>query len=87
MANIMTKRGNLDNVVVYEHYCDATNDLTNIDPDYITLGSVAIVLQGDSGGLEVYIADSNKQWKSIAGGSSSSGSSSGSTADDTVLTE
>lgn len=68
MANIMTKRGQQDNVVTYEHICDATADLANIDPKYITLGSVAIVLQGDSG-LEVYMATSNKEWVSLIGSS------------------
>lgn len=59
--NIMTKRGNLDNAVTYEHICDTTADLDNIDPRYITLGSVAIVLQGDAG-IEIYMATSNKEW-------------------------
>lgn len=57
----MTKRGNLDNAVTYEHICDTTADLDNIDPRYITLGSVAIVLQGDAG-IEIYMATSNKEW-------------------------
>lgn len=67
--NTMTKRGQLDNVVTYEHFCDTTADLNNIDPQYINLGSVAVVVQGDSG-LEVYIANSNKEWVLIgtAGG-------------------
>ncbi len=59
--NIMTKRGNLDNAVTYEHICDTTADLDNIDPRYITLGSVAVVLQGDAG-IEIYMATSNKEW-------------------------
>ena len=59
--NIMTKRGNLDNAVTYEHICDTTADLNNIDPRYITLGSVAVVLQGDTG-IEIYMATSNKEW-------------------------
>ncbi len=64
--NIMTKRGNQDNVVTYEHMCDTTADLANIDPHYITLGSIAIVLQGENDGMEIYIADSNKQWNSLS---------------------
>lgn len=63
--NIMTKRGSQDNVATYEHLCDTAADLQNIDPRYITLGSIAIILQGTSGGLEIYIADSNKQWNSL----------------------
>ena len=60
----MTKVGNQDNVLTYEHVCDTTADLNNIDPEYINLGSVAIVLHG-SAGIEVYMADSNKQWVSL----------------------
>lgn len=60
----MTKVGNQDNVLTYEHVCDTTTDLNNIDPEYINLGSVAIVLHG-SAGIEVYMADSNKQWVSL----------------------
>ena len=59
--NIMTKRGQQDNVVTYEHICDTTADLANIDPNYITLGSVAIVLEGTSG-MEIYMANSSKEW-------------------------
>ena len=65
---IMSKRGQLDNVLTYEHICDTGADLENIDPNYITLGSVAIVLEGDSGGLEVYMAHSDKTWVPLAGG-------------------
>ena len=64
MANIMTKRGQHDNVVTYEHICDETADLQNIDPEYITLGSVALVLDGTTG-LEVYMAKSDKTWVQI----------------------
>ena len=46
---ITSKRGQLDNVVTYEHICDTSSDLDSIKPEYINLGSVAIVLQGDSG--------------------------------------
>ena len=74
MANIMTKRGNQDNVITYEHICDTAADMVNIEPQYKTLGSVCIVIKGESGGLEVYIMGSNKEWvpiTEIAGGSSS----------------
>lgn len=66
---IMSKRGSLDNVVTYEHICDTTADLEDIDPNYITLGSVAIVLEGEAG-LEVYMANSNKEWIPLVGGAS-----------------
>lgn len=58
---IMTKRGSEDNVVTYEHYCDTTEDMESIDPRYITLGSICVVIQGTAG-IDVYIAGSNKQW-------------------------
>ena len=61
MATIMTKRGQVDNAVTYEHICDTAADLDKIDPKYITLGSVAIVLKGDVG-IEIYMAGSDKQW-------------------------
>lgn len=61
MATIMTKRGQIDNAVTYEHICDTATDLDKIDMKYITLGSVAIVLKGDAG-IEIYMADSDKKW-------------------------
>lgn len=67
--NIMTKRGSLDNVVTYEHICDTAADMENIDPQYITLGSVAIVLE-DPDSLNVYMANSNKEWISLMNGDS-----------------
>lgn len=66
MANIMSKRGQSNNIITYEHICDTTADLANIDPKYITLGSVAIVLKG-SAGLEVYMATSDKEWVNLLG--------------------
>ena len=67
MANIMTKRGTQDNVVTYEHICDEPEDLENINPAYITLGSVALVLHDTGDRLGAYMADSNKQWVSLFG--------------------
>lgn len=63
--NIMTKRGSEDNMITYEHYCDTTADMGNIDPKYITLGSVCIVVQGNNNDLDVYIAGSDKQWNLV----------------------
>ena len=83
--NIMTKQGQVDNIITYEHYCDTTADLANISYDVSTLGSIAIVLEGDAG-LEVYMANSSHEWKPLfTGGGSSSGG--GPTADSTILTE
>lgn len=71
MAQIMTKRGNQDNIVTYEFVCDTTADLQTIEPRYVTMGSVAIVIKGDSG-FEVYMANSKKEWVNLGalGGSS-----------------
>lgn len=81
--NIMTKRGSLDNVVTYEHVCDTTADLQHISSEYTTLGSIALVLQGNSGGIEVYIATSNKEWIPITIGTGS-GNGGVNTSNDTV---
>lgn len=66
MAAIMTKRGSQDNIVTYEHICDTIEDRETIDPQYITLGSTCIVLQGEAG-LEAYMATSTKEWISLLG--------------------
>lgn len=76
MANIMTKRGIKDNVVTYEHYCDNIADLQNIPQEQINLGSVAIIVNGESGGIEVYIANSQKEWSMITTMNNGSGESS-----------
>lgn len=60
--NVMTKQGSQDNVVIYEHYCDTTADLANIPKDQINIGSVAIVVNGEDNNINVYIANSQKQW-------------------------
>ena len=63
--NVMSKRGSQDNVVTYEHYCDTTTDMENIDPKYITLGSICVVIRGENDLLELYIADSNHTWNKL----------------------
>lgn len=63
--NIMTKRGSEDNIITYEHYCDTTVDMNNINSKYITLGSVCVVIKGNDGAMELYMADSNKQWNKM----------------------
>lgn len=64
MANVMTQRGSQDNVITYTHFCDTEEDKNNIDPKYITLGSVCIVLEGDNG-FSGYIAKSDKTWVQV----------------------
>ena len=59
-----TQRGQQDNVITYEHICDTQADMQNIDPRYITLGSIAIILKGEIG-LEMYMATSTKEWVKI----------------------
>ena len=67
MAHIMTKQGHQDNANTYEHFCDTTADMALIDPKQITLGSVCLVLEGASGGLEIYLAKSDKTWVKLTG--------------------
>ena len=74
--NIMTKRGSLDNVITYEHFCDTKADLANIPKDQITLGSTAVVLRDDGDEMGIYIAGSDKEWVVV---STSSGSGAGGT--------
>lgn len=69
MATTMTKRGQVDNVVAYEFVCDNVSDLQAINPQYVTMGSIAIVIEGENG-FEVYMANSKKQWISLSGGES-----------------
>lgn len=77
MAYAMTKCGSQDNVITYEFICDTMSDMNAIENKYRTLGTVAIVLSGESEGLEVYIAGSNREWNSLstAGASTDTGSS------------
>ena len=64
MAHKMTKRGNIDNVVTYEHFCDTKADMADINPDEVNLGSVCVVLVDESEGdtLQFYLAKSDKVW-------------------------
>ena len=58
----MTKRGYMDNEITNEFYCDYIEDRDAIPASQINLGTVAIVLKP---ALQVFIADSNKQWNSM----------------------
>lgn len=64
MASTMTKRGQADNIVAYEFVCDTTADLQKIEPKYVTMGSVATVIAGETG-FEVYMANSQKEWVNL----------------------
>ena len=57
----MTKRGSLDNETTNEFFCDTAADLTKIPSSQINLGSIAVIVEN----MEVYIANSSKQWISM----------------------
>ena len=78
MAYAMTKQGSLDNCITYEFMCDTVADMNAIEDRYRTIGTVAIVLSGESG-MEVYIAGSDKQWNSLSsiGGGTAGGDTAG----------
>ena len=61
MSYKMSKRGSLDNEITNEFFCDTATDLNNIPSNQINLGSVAVVVDG----MEIYIANSNKEWISM----------------------
>ena len=64
MAHKMTKRGNIDNIVTYEHFCDTKADMADINPNEINLGSVCVVLEDESENdtLQFYLAKTDKTW-------------------------
>ena len=62
MAYKMTKRGSLDNEVTNEFWCDTVDDRDAIPTSDINLGTVAVVLKP---AIQIFIADSNKQWNSM----------------------
>ena len=59
--NIMLKDGSHINREIYQHLCDTVEDLANIPSNQINFGSLAYVVSTG----ELYIADSNKQWKVV----------------------
>ncbi len=86
MAYAMTKQGSLDNCVTYKFICDTVADMNAIENRYRTLGSIAIVLQGN-GGMEAYIAGSDKQWNNLGtmGANSSSNDSNSNSSSNLVV--
>ena len=60
MAVKMTKCGSSDNEITYEFICDTLTDMNAIENKYRSIGTIAIVLEGESGSLEVYITDSKR---------------------------
>jgi len=62
MAYKLTKRGSLDNEITNEFWCDTVEDRDAIPTSEINLGTVAVVLKP---AVQIFIADSNKQWNSM----------------------
>lgn len=77
MAYKMTKRGSLDNEITNEFFCDTEEDLAKIPSNLVNLGSVAVIIDG----MEIYIANSKKEWVSFGGSGSSDSSESSPTVD------
>lgn len=61
MAYKLAQRGSLDNEYTNVFYCDEKEDLEKIPKSEINLGSVAVVIEP----FEMFIAKSNKTWKSL----------------------
>jgi hypothetical protein len=59
--NIMLKDGSHINREIYQHLCDTVEDLANIPSNQINFGSLAYIVSTG----ELYIADSNRQWKVV----------------------
>lgn len=59
--NIMLKDGSHVNREIYQHLCDTKEDLANIPSNQINFGSLAYIVSTG----ELYIADSDKQWKVV----------------------
>lgn len=69
MSYKLAQSGSLDNEITNVFYCDEPEDLEKIPAAKINLGSVAVVIDP----FDMYIAKSNKQWKSLTGTSSAEG--------------
>lgn len=59
--NIMLKDGSHINREIFQHLCDTAEDLKNIPSNQINFGSLAYIITTG----ELYIADSNKEWKVV----------------------
>ena len=62
--HVTTKRGNLDNEITYDHFCDHKEDMDLIDQTEITLGSVCVILEDETKNntLQFMLAKSDKTW-------------------------
>lgn len=59
--NILLKDGPHTNREIFQHICDDVADLKKIPKNQINFGSLAYVIATG----ELYIANSNKEWKVI----------------------
>ena len=59
--NILLKDGSTVNRDIYQHLCDDISDLKNIPSNQINFGTLAYIVSTG----ELYIANSNKEWKVV----------------------
>lgn len=59
--NILLKDGSHVNREVFQHLCDTVEDLKNIPRNQINFGTLAYIISTG----ELYIADSDKNWKVV----------------------
>lgn len=59
--NIMLRDGGKINREIFQHLCDNVSDLAKIPPNQINFGTLAYIIATG----ELYIADSNKNWKVV----------------------
>jgi hypothetical protein len=57
----MLKDGSHTNREIFQHLCDTVEDLKNIPPTQINFGSLAYIVSTG----ELYIANSDKEWKVV----------------------
>lgn len=59
--NILLKDGSHVNREIYQHLCDDVSDLEKIPSNQINFGTLAYIVSTG----ELYIADSDKNWKVV----------------------
>lgn len=64
MAIQTTESGSLNGAITYKHYCDTFADLENIPQNQITIGSLAVVVNG--GDFRVFITPDTHQWVELS---------------------
>lgn len=59
--NILLRDGDKPNREIYQHLCDDISDLAKIPPNQINFGTLAYIVSTG----ELYIADSQRNWKVV----------------------